>query len=60
MVGCEWVYQDRRFTKVNRDAVLADLAARLAQPLTAAEQERRVLSRDLMPHVRQFYAGYLD
>ena len=60
MVGGEWVYQDRRFTKVDRDAVLADLAARLAQPLTAAELERRVLARELMPHVRQFYAGYLD
>lgn len=60
MIGGEWVYRDRRFIRLDRDAVLADLEARLAQPLTPAEEERRVFAREMMPHVRRFYAGYLD
>lgn len=60
MVGGEWVYRDRRFTRVDREAVLAGIADRMAQPLTAEEQQRTVFARQVMPHVRQFYQGYLD
>jgi 5-methylthioadenosine/S-adenosylhomocysteine deaminase len=60
MIDGEWVYSDRRFTRLDRDAVLAELASQLARPLTPAEQQRRVFARDMMPHVRRFYDGYLD
>ncbi|GGH17843.1 N-ethylammeline chlorohydrolase [Alsobacter metallidurans] len=60
IIGGDFVYQDRRFTRVNRDAALAEIAARLAAPLTPAEEARRVLAREAMPHVRRFYDGYLD
>lgn len=59
MVGGDWVYQDRKFTRIDRDAVLADIAARFARPLSADEVARQALARDVMPHVRQFYRGYL-
>lgn len=60
MIGGAFVYQDRRFTRVDRDATLAEIAARLASPLTPAEEARRVMAREVMPHVRRFYDGYLD
>jgi 5-methylthioadenosine/S-adenosylhomocysteine deaminase len=60
MIGGEWVYREGRFTRVDRDAVLAGIAAALAQPRTAAEQARIGLAEDVMPHVRAFYDGYLD
>jgi hypothetical protein len=60
MIGGEWVYREGRFTKVDRDAVLAEIAAMLARPKTPAEQERIALSTAVMPHVRRFYKGYLD
>jgi cytosine/adenosine deaminase-related metal-dependent hydrolase len=60
MVAGEVVYRDGAFTRVDKAAVLAEIAARFARPLTAAERERRQLARDVFPHVRAFYDGYLD
>jgi cytosine/adenosine deaminase-related metal-dependent hydrolase len=59
MVGGEAIYESGRF-KVDRAAVLAEIAARFAKPLTAPEEERRGLAKALFPHVRVFYGGYLD
>jgi hypothetical protein len=41
-------------------ATAEELADQLALPLKADELRRRELSRDILPHVRDFYAGYLD
>ena len=60
LVGGEVIYQDGRFAGLDRDAVLDEIAARLARPLTAEEEARRVLSRAVFPHVRAFYDGWLD
>ena len=60
MIGGEFVYRERRFTKIDRDTVLAGLAEALAKPKTLAEQDRMALSQALLPHVRRFYDGYLD
>ena len=60
MIDGEWVYRDRRFTRVDREAVLAGIAEQLARPKTAAEIERMALARNVMPHVRRFYDGYLN
>lgn len=60
MIGGEWVYRERRFTRVDREAVLDGIAEALARPKTAAERERMVLAEAVMPHVRRFYEGYLE
>ncbi|WP_376093621.1 amidohydrolase family protein [Roseomonas sp. CCTCC AB2023176] len=60
LVAGEVVYADGVFTRVDRDAVLAEIAARLARPLTPEEEARRVFARDVFPHVRAFYDGWLD
>ncbi|MCA3261764.1 MAG: amidohydrolase family protein [Telmatospirillum sp.] len=59
-VAGDAVYREGRFVHVDKQAVLAEIAARFALPLTEAEKERRQLARDVFPHVRRFYDGYLD
>jgi 5-methylthioadenosine/S-adenosylhomocysteine deaminase len=59
MIAGEVVYHDGRFAKVDRDAVLAEIAQRMRKPLTPAEEERRVLAKAVFPHVHCFYEGYL-
>ena len=60
MVAGEVVYEDGRFTRVDRDAAVRELHQSLQQPLGEDELERRVLSKALMSHVRHFYTGYFD
>ena len=60
LVAGEPVYRDGCFTRVDRDAILDALAERMARPLTAAEEDRLQLGRELMTHVRAFYSGWLD
>jgi cytosine/adenosine deaminase-related metal-dependent hydrolase len=59
IVGGEPVYRDRRFTRVDKDAVLEELAASLSGPLTSVEEQRRQTARDVYGHVEAFYRGYL-
>ncbi|QHJ01445.1 amidohydrolase family protein [Xylophilus rhododendri] len=54
----EAVYAQGRFTRIDRDAVLADIAERLSRPLTPAEEQRRWLARETLPRVRSFYDDY--
>jgi cytosine/adenosine deaminase-related metal-dependent hydrolase len=56
----EVIYQDGRFTRVDRDAALKALHEDLARALSDDEVERRRLSKALLPHVRAFYADYID
>jgi cytosine/adenosine deaminase-related metal-dependent hydrolase len=58
IVAGEIVYQDGRFTRVDRDEALGELARRLALPRSAEEEERRRLARSVLPHVRAFYEDY--
>jgi cytosine/adenosine deaminase-related metal-dependent hydrolase len=60
LVAGEPVLRDRQFTRVNKDEVLDALAASLRTPLTADEERRQQLGRDLFPYVQQFYDGWLD
>ncbi len=60
MIGGEVVYSGGRFTHLDRDAVLDEIAAALGRPLTEAELKRQELSRAVFPHVRAFYDGWLD
>jgi cytosine/adenosine deaminase-related metal-dependent hydrolase len=60
MIGGEVVYRQGRFTRIDRDAILSEIHARMAKPLTPAEEARRQLAADVMPFVKRFYDGYLD
>ena len=60
LVAGEPVLRDGRFTRVDKAAALAELAASLARPADDDELRRIALSRDVLPHVEKFYDGYLD
>jgi 5-methylthioadenosine/S-adenosylhomocysteine deaminase len=59
-VGGDVVYADGRFTHINRDEVLAEIADQLSKPRTAEEMARRELGLAVFPHVKSFYDGYID
>jgi len=50
----EAVFADGRFTRINRDEVLGEIAAQLAKPRSAEEIARRELRLAVFPHVRKF------
>ncbi len=60
VVAGEAIYRDGRFTRLDKEAVLDELAAAMARPPTEVEQRNRALGRDVMPYVRRFYEGWLD
>ena len=60
LVAGEVVLQGGRIARVDKAAVLDELAATLHRPLTPDEEHRRRLSRAVFPHVRRFYEGWLD
>lgn len=54
------IFEDGRFTQVDRVAAMRELHHQLQHALSDDEIERRKLSQALLPHVRRFYAGYID
>ena len=54
------IYDDGKFTKVDRDGALQALHQDLQQALSDDEVVRRNLSKSLLPHVKAFYANYFD
>lgn len=60
VVAGEVVYRDRRFTRVDREAVMSEIAAWFARPPSAAEEARRALAAAVFPYVKAFYDGYLE
>ena len=60
VVGGEVIYENGRFTRVDRDQVLNEIAERLSKPRTADEEKRIHLAKAVFPHVKKFYDGYLD
>jgi len=59
IVGGKPVYRDGRFTRVDKEAVLEELAASLSGSHTSVEEQRRQIARDVYGHVEAFYRGYL-
>ncbi|WP_371155373.1 amidohydrolase family protein [Jannaschia sp. 2305UL9-9] len=57
-VGGEAVIRDRVFTRIDRTAVMEEIAAALAAPPDADTLARKDLGEALMPHVSQFYDSY--
>ena len=60
MCDGEVIYQDGKFTKVDRDGALKALHDDLSKALSDDEVERRNLSKALLPHAKRFYADYID
>jgi 5-methylthioadenosine/S-adenosylhomocysteine deaminase len=60
MCDGEVIYADGKFTKVDRGAALKALHDDLSKALSDDEAQRRQLSKALLPHVRKFYANYID
>jgi len=60
MVAGEVILHDGRFTKVDKDAALEELASALRAPLSAEEERRARLGKEVFPHVKRFYDGYLE
>lgn len=60
MCDGEVIYEDGRFTRVDRDGALKALHDDLSRALSDDEVERRQLSKALLPHAKRFYAGYID
>lgn len=56
----EVIYDDGRFTRFDGGGVLQALHAELQSALSDDEMQRRDLSKALLPHVRDFYRGYID
>src|SRR5690349_13723266 len=54
------IYENGRFTRIDKDAALKELHDDLCRALSDDEVERRQLSKALLPHVREFYARYID
>lgn len=60
MCDGEVLYDNGRFTRLDRDAALKALHQDLAKALSDDEVERRKLATELLPHVRRFYSRYID
>lgn len=59
-IGGEIVCENGRFTRIDRDAILEQIARDLAKPRSPGEQQRRWLRGQVFPAVRDFYRHYLD
>jgi 5-methylthioadenosine/S-adenosylhomocysteine deaminase len=60
IVAGEVVLRDGKSTRLDKAAIMEELAASLRAPLTPAEQRRREVAPQLFPHVARFYEGWLD
>lgn len=60
MVGGEVVYQDGKFTRIDKDAILQELAESLKAPFTPEELRMREMAKEVEPYVKKFYEGWLD
>ncbi len=60
IVGGEPILRDGCFTRVDKAAMLDELAASMAGPADQDELRRTALSRNVLPYVKRFYDGYLD
>ena len=58
-VDGECILERGRFTRIDRDAVLAEIEALLAKPRSPEEEARKALGLAVTPHVKQFYQGYI-
>ncbi|MBE9079186.1 amidohydrolase family protein [Romeria aff. gracilis LEGE 07310] len=58
MVAGEVVYEEGKFTRIDKDAMLAELAESLQVPFTPDELRRRELAKTVFPYVKKVYNGW--
>jgi len=56
----EVILKDRKFTRVDKNALLEELAASMRAPLTPDELRRRELAKEVFPYVKKVYDGWFD
>ena len=59
LIGGVPVLRDGRFTRIDEEAALRELADFMARPADEDERRRRVMARQLMPHIETFYEDWL-
>jgi len=57
IVDGELVMEARKLTKVDKKAVYKEIYEALDRPLSAQEDERRLLAKKLLPYLKAFYSG---
>ena len=60
VIGGVTVYQDGKFTLVDRQAILKEIAEVLAKPRTSEETARIGVAREMQKFVKSYYADYYD
>jgi 5-methylthioadenosine/S-adenosylhomocysteine deaminase len=60
VIGGVTVYQDGKFTLVDRQAILKEIADVLAKPRTSEERARIGVAREMQKFVKSYYADYYD
>jgi cytosine/adenosine deaminase-related metal-dependent hydrolase len=58
MIAGEVAYNDGRFTRVDRDAILREIEQMLAKPRASQDQAKRELGSAVFPYVKAFYSEY--
>ena len=58
LLSGEVILQDGKFTRVDKDALLDELAEMLKAPLTPDELRRRELAKEVFPYVKKVYDGW--
>ena len=58
--GGRIIYEDGRFSEVDREQILTELRSQLSQDLSEGERMKRDLSRALLPHVRRQFCSKLS
>jgi cytosine/adenosine deaminase-related metal-dependent hydrolase len=59
IINGQLVYQDGKFTKIDRDTVLARLEKHMSEPLTEFEKDLRRTADAILPHIKPFYKDYV-
>jgi cytosine/adenosine deaminase-related metal-dependent hydrolase len=59
IINGQLVYQDGKFTKIDRDTILARLEEHMARPLTEFEKDLRRTADAIVPHIKPFYKDYV-
>jgi hypothetical protein len=60
MIGGEIVYENGRFTRSDKDAMMNEIAVALNRPRSPQEERRRWMANAVFPYVKKFYDGYLE
>ncbi len=60
LVNGEIILRDGKFTRVDEQAILDEIASAMDRPSSEEEIALRQMARTLMPHIKSFYHGYPD